>query len=123
MDTTASSAERSNDTARGNGASTVLGKLSPPITKMIRLDHSHVHAMVTSHKYTADASPGKKKAIVDTVCLALETHAQLEEQPLLHDVARTGNGLDEVFKRGEKPVARRRWTKSAARPAGEPRRS
>jgi hemerythrin superfamily protein len=66
---------------------TVLRKLSPPITKMIRMDHSHV--MVTSHKYTADASPDKKKAIVDAICLALDIHAQLEEEifyPALREV-------------------------------------
>lgn len=68
-------------------AATVFGKLSPPITKMIRLDHSHV--MVTAHKYTADASAERKQAIVATVCLALEIHAQLEEEifyPALREV-------------------------------------
>lgn len=68
-------------------AATVFGKLSPPITKMIRLDHSHV--MVTAHKYTADASAERKQAIVETVCLALEIHAQLEEEifyPALREV-------------------------------------
>jgi hypothetical protein len=56
----------------------MLSKVSPSITSMIRMDHSHV--MVTFHKYRPDASPGKKKAIVNTVCLALEIHAQLEEE-------------------------------------------
>src|SRR5687768_14377534 len=66
---------------------TVFGKLSPPITKMIRMDHSHV--MVTSHKFTSDASPDTKKAIVESVCLALTIHAQLEEEifyPALREV-------------------------------------
>ncbi|CAG0945456.1 DNA nickase [Gammaproteobacteria bacterium] len=66
---------------------TVLGKLSPSITKMIRADHSHV--LLTSHKFSADASAGKKRAIVDAVCLALEIHAQLEDEifyPALRDV-------------------------------------
>jgi hemerythrin superfamily protein len=65
----------------------VLEKFSPPITKMIRMDHSHV--MMTAHKYTADAAPDKKKAIVTAVCRALEIHAQLEEEifyPALRDV-------------------------------------
>lgn len=68
-------------------ASTVLGKMSPPITKMIRADHSHV--MVVSHKFTADTPPERKRAIVQTVCLGLEIHAQLEEEifyPALRDV-------------------------------------
>lgn len=50
----------------------------PSITKMIRMDHSHV--AVTSHQYTPDASPRRKAAIAETVCLALEVHAQLEEE-------------------------------------------
>jgi hemerythrin superfamily protein len=64
-----------------------LGRLSPAVTKMIRMDHSH--AMVLSHKYTSDASPQRKKAIVSSVCLALEIHAQLEEEifyPALREV-------------------------------------
>ena len=56
----------------------VTQKLSSPITKMIRMDHSHV--LVLSHKYSADASPQQKAAIVKSVCLALEIHAQLEEE-------------------------------------------
>ena len=66
----------------------LFSKLSPPITKMIRLDHSTV--MVTFHKFTADASPERKKAIVNAACLALEIHAQLEEEifyPALQQVA------------------------------------
>ena len=55
-----------------------FSKLSPSITGMIRMDHSHV--LVTFHKYTVDAPAGRKKAIVNTVCLALEIHAQLEEE-------------------------------------------
>jgi Hemerythrin HHE cation binding domain len=68
-------------------ASTVFANVSPPITKMIRMDHSHV--MVTSHKYTIDSPPERKRAIVLAVCLALEIHAQLEEEifyPALRDV-------------------------------------
>ena len=66
---------------------TAFSKLSPSITKMIRMDHSHV--MVLSHKYAADTSPDRKKAIADAVCLALEIHAQLEEEifyPALREV-------------------------------------
>ena len=68
-------------------ATAVLGKVSPGITKMIRMDHSHV--MVTFHKYEIDAPLSKKRAIVKTVLLALEIHAQLEEEifyPALADV-------------------------------------
>jgi hemerythrin superfamily protein len=75
--------------------SSVMGKLSPPITSMIRMDHSHV--VVTSHKYTADTSPGRKKAIVETCCRALEIHAQLEEEifyPALREVDPDNEALD-----------------------------
>jgi hemerythrin superfamily protein len=57
---------------------TLGGLLSPSITKMIRMDHSH--ATLLFHRYTADASAGRKTAIIDAVCLALEIHAQLEEE-------------------------------------------
>ena len=64
-----------------------LASLSAPITKMIRMDHSHV--MVLSHRYTADIPDWRKKAIAASVCLALEIHAQLEEEifyPALREV-------------------------------------
>ena len=57
---------------------TALGHVSPSITKMIRADHTHV--LLTFHKYRAEMSPARKKAIVEAVCLALEIHAQLEEE-------------------------------------------
>lgn len=65
-----------------------LAKLSPAITKMIRMDHTHV--MANYHRYETDASPARKKAIVETICLALEVHAQLEEEifyPALREAA------------------------------------
>lgn len=52
-------------------------KLSPTITNMIRLDHTH--ALMTFHQYSQDKSPATKKALANTICLALEIHAQLEE--------------------------------------------
>lgn len=55
-----------------------LNKLSPTITNMIRMDHTHV--MLTFHQYEIDTSPKKKLALVSTICLALEIHAQLEEE-------------------------------------------
>ena len=56
----------------------LLKKLSPTITNMIRMDHTHV--MVTFHQYEADTAPGTKKALVNTASVALEIHAQLEEE-------------------------------------------
>jgi hemerythrin superfamily protein len=57
---------------------TLLHKASPTITNMIRADHTHV--LATFHQYEADTSPGTKEALVNTIVLALEVHAQLEEE-------------------------------------------
>lgn len=56
----------------------MLTKLSPTITNMIRMDHTHV--MATFHQYEADTPAKTKEALVKTICLALEIHAQLEEE-------------------------------------------
>jgi hemerythrin superfamily protein len=56
-------------------------------TTMIRMDHSHVLALF--HRFKADTSVGKKRALVANACLALEIHAQLEEEffyPALREV-------------------------------------
>ncbi len=55
-----------------------VARLSPTITNMIRMDHTHV--MATWHQFSVDASPGAKRAIANTIGLALEVHAQLEEE-------------------------------------------
>src|SRR5215210_4551623 len=57
---------------------TTMSKLSPSVTSMIRTDHTKVLAVF--HKYHSDSTPRIKHALVDTVCLALEIHAQLEEE-------------------------------------------
>lgn len=56
----------------------LMRKLSPKATHMIRMDHSHV--LTAFHQYDEDASPQQRKALANTVCLALEVHAQLEEE-------------------------------------------
>lgn len=56
----------------------LLKKLSPTATNIIRMDHTHV--MATFHQYEADTHPGTKKALVNTASVALEIHAQLEEE-------------------------------------------
>jgi hemerythrin superfamily protein len=68
----------------------LLNRLSPSITNMIRMDHAHV--LTTFHQYGADSSARVKKGLVDSVCVALEIHAQLEEEifyPALRAVADT----------------------------------
>lgn len=57
---------------------TIASKVSPTITNMIRMDHTHV--LATFHQYTLYRSPGKKQALVNAICLALDIHAQLEEE-------------------------------------------
>ncbi len=56
-------------------------------TTMIRMDHTHVLALF--HRFRPDASVGKKRALVANACLALDIHAQLEEEffyPALREV-------------------------------------
>lgn len=57
---------------------TLTNTLSPTITNMIRMDHTAV--LETFHQYEIDTSAQTKKALVNTACLALEIHAQLEEE-------------------------------------------
>jgi hemerythrin superfamily protein len=67
----------------------VLKAFVPTITNMIRADHTHV--LATFHQYEIDTSPGTKQALVNTICLALEIHAQLEEEifyPAMREIAR-----------------------------------
>lgn len=50
----------------------------PSITSMIRMDHGHVTALF--HRYRLGARAARKQALVRNACLALEIHAQLEEE-------------------------------------------
>ena len=56
----------------------IVKKLSPSATNMIRMDHTRVIAAF--HRYDIAAKPAVKRAVVNTVCLSLEIHAQLEEE-------------------------------------------
>jgi hypothetical protein len=67
-----------------------LSRMSPSATNMIRLDHAHV--LSTFHQYEVETSPRVKKGLVDTICVSLEIHAQLEEEifyPAMSAVAET----------------------------------
>ena len=55
-----------------------LNKLSPSVTDMIRMDHAHVQSAF--HRYQPGATARTRQAIVNTVCLEIEIHAQLEEE-------------------------------------------
>lgn len=73
---------------------TIVEKLSPGITKMIRMDHTHVVTLF--HRFETDTPTARKKAIVESACLALEIHAQLEEEifyPALEEVAADNEAL------------------------------
>ena len=56
----------------------IASKISPSATSMIRLEHMHV--MTTFHQYRAENDVTDREALVKTACLALEIHAQLEEE-------------------------------------------
>jgi hemerythrin superfamily protein len=55
-----------------------FSRLLPSATNMIRLDHTHV--LSTFHQYKSGAPVRVKKGLVNTMCTALEVHAQLEEE-------------------------------------------
>lgn len=55
----------------------MLHRITPNVTRQIRMDHRHV--MTVYRRYRPQLSAARKRALVDTVCLALEVHAQLEE--------------------------------------------
>lgn len=50
----------------------------PSITTMIRMDHGHVTALF--HRYRLSTGTLRKQSLVKNACLALEIHAQLEEE-------------------------------------------
>lgn len=65
-------------THRSAANRSTINRFTPSITTMIRVDHSHVLALF--HRYKADTSASKKKALVSNACLTLQIHAQLEEE-------------------------------------------
>ena len=78
--------------------SNLFSHFSPPITSMIRMDHTHV--LSTFHKYKTDTAPDTKQALVNTVCLALEIHAQLEEE-IFYPALRAVTTNDAVLAKSE----------------------
>jgi hemerythrin superfamily protein len=61
---------------------------------MIRMDHSYVLSLF--HRYKADTAPGRKRALVTNACLAIQIHAQLEEE-IFYPALRTVMGTDAVL--------------------------
>jgi hemerythrin superfamily protein len=73
-----------------------LDKLTPSITSMIRMDHTHV--MAVFHRYKSTTSDARKSALVRNACLALEVHAQLEEEIFYPALRHAGAGGDALEK-------------------------
>ena len=58
--------------------STLLARIAPSATDMIRADHARV--LTTYHRYKLDDASATRRALVATICLAIEVHAELEEE-------------------------------------------
>lgn len=56
----------------------LAGKLAPGATDLLRRDHGKV--LAAFHRYDPAASPDAKRALLETIALALEVHAQIEEE-------------------------------------------
>jgi hypothetical protein len=76
----------------------VAQRITPSITTLIRMDHSHVLAVF--HRYKSDVAPNRKQALVTNACLLLEVHAQLEEE-LFYPALREVMSGDEVLDKSE----------------------
>jgi hypothetical protein len=56
----------------------IAEKLAPSATDMLRADHTRV--LAAFHRYGAQLSAREKRGLADMICLALEVHAQIEEE-------------------------------------------
>lgn len=75
--------------------SAALDNMTPDITRMIRLDHAHV--LAAFRRYRSHMTETRKRALVGNVCLALDVHAQLEEEifyPAMRRIAAASEILD-----------------------------
>src|SRR5512140_2247830 len=67
----------------------LLSRVAPSVITLIRMDHTHI--LTTFHQYQAGTSPRVKKGLADTICVALEIHAQLEEEVFYPALRTTGD--------------------------------
>jgi len=75
--------------------SAALDSMTPNITTLIRLDHSH--ALAAFRRFRSRLSETRKRALVENACLVLDVHAQLEEEifyPAMRRIAAAGEILD-----------------------------
>ncbi len=97
----------------------LVARIVPSAVKMIRMDHTHV--LATFHKYDVGTSPGTKRALAETVCLALEIHARLEEEIFYPAVRATAVGATIVDKNlPEHEEMRRQIARLRAMEPGDP---
>lgn len=76
----------------------VTDRITPSITTMIRMDHSYVLSLF--HRYKPDTPAGRKRALVTNACLALQIHAQLEEE-IFYPALRAIITGDDVLEKSE----------------------
>ena len=74
----------------------LLTRMSPTITDMIRMDHTHVFAVF--HRFKPGVSANRKSALVRNACMAIEVHTQLEEE-IFYPALREYAGPDPVLDR------------------------
>ena len=67
-------------------------KLSPSATDMIRADHTRV--LGAFHRYSIAARPQAKQGLAESICLALEVHAQIEEEIFYPAMRAAGSELE-----------------------------
>jgi hemerythrin superfamily protein len=75
--------------------SAAIDRMTPGITRMIRLDHTHV--LAAFRRFRSRLPEARKRALVENVCLALEIHAQLEEEifyPAMRQIAAAAEVLE-----------------------------
>jgi hypothetical protein len=68
-----------------------MARLYPSASEMIRADHTRV--MTVFHRYHLDARPAVKRALAASISLALEIHAQLEEEIFYPAMREAGSTL------------------------------
>jgi hypothetical protein len=76
----------------------LVERLSPSVTDMIRMDHSHVQAAF--HRFQPGGPAKTRQAIVHMACLEIEIHAQLEEEifyPAMRALSSESALLDKSF--------------------------
>ncbi len=66
----------------------LIERLAPEATQIVRRDHDQM--LETFHRYRASASPSVRRALAQSICLALEVHTRVEEEVLYPAVRAAG---------------------------------